>query len=77
MASPHNLPDYKARYFETKELDRIHGKPDLLTLIKVFCQLKQNAQRVPSRLGGGQHGHLFLLLTATQYAAVPGTIPFI
>ena len=29
MTDPHNLPDYKERYFETKALDHIHGKSTL------------------------------------------------
>ena len=53
MTNPHNLPDYKERYFETKSLTHIHGKPTLQLIIKIFRQLKRNAQRIPTRLGGG------------------------
>ena len=77
MSTPHNLPDYRERYFETKALDRIHGKPSLPQIIKCFRQLKRNAQRVPTRLGGGKHGYLALLLPDAKYNALPGTIPFI
>ena len=76
MISPHNLPDYKDRYFETKSLDRIHGKPTLPQIIKVFRQLKRNAQSVPTRLGGGRHGYLALLLDTAKYNAIVGTHPF-
>ena len=61
MTNAHSLPDYRERYFETKALDRIHGKPTLQQLITIFRQLKQNAQRIPTRLGGGNHGYLALL----------------
>ena len=76
MTNTHSLPDYKERYFETKALDRIHGKPSLPQLITIFRQLKRNAQRVPTRLGGGKHGYLALLLSDVKYDAITGTSPF-
>ena len=53
MASPHSLPNYKERYFEYEELGKVHGEPNLQSIINVFRQLKRNAQRIPSRLAGG------------------------
>ena len=73
----HNLPDYKERYFETKSLDHIHRKPTLRQIIKIFRQLKRNALSVPTRLGGGQHGYLALLLKDAPYLLLTGTAPFI
>ena len=52
MTNAHSLPDYKERYFEYKELLRVHGKPTLDKIIKVWRQLKRNAQRIPTTLGG-------------------------
>ena len=75
MTNPHSLPDYK-NYFETKSLDKIHGKPNLHQLIKIFRQLKRNAQRIPTRLGGGRHGYLALLLSTEKYNAITGTAAF-
>ena len=77
MSNPHNLPDYKEHYFETKALDHIHGKPTLQQIIKVFRQLKRNATSVPTRLGGGNHGYLALVLTPTKYNAITTTQAFI
>ena len=53
MTSAHSLPDYKERYFEYTELKRVYGKPTLDKIIKVWHQLKRNAQRIPTTLGGG------------------------
>ena len=36
MTNPHNLSDYKERYFKTKALDHIHGKPTLQQIIKIW-----------------------------------------
>ena len=45
-----------------------------------ICQLKkeifQNAMAIPSTCGGGNHGHLGLIMTAADYANVPGTAAF-
>ena len=76
MTNAHSLPDYKERYFEYKELLRVHGKPTLDKIIKVWRQLKRNAQRIPTTLGGGNHGYLALLITATEYLNIPGTTAF-
>ena len=38
--------------------------------------MKRNEQRVPTRLGGGKHGYLALLLSDVKYDAITGTIPF-
>ena len=76
MSSPHSLPVYKAKYFETKSLDRIHGKPTLPQIIKIFRQLKRNAQRIPTRLGGGKHGYLALLYETAKYLSFTGTANF-
>jgi len=35
-----------------------------------------NAQAVPTNLGGGQYGHLALLMTPAKYQVLPNTAPF-
>ena len=47
------ITDYNVRYFEYKTLEKFHGQPTIETLIKIFRQLKINAQCVPTTLGGG------------------------
>ena len=72
-----NLPDYKARYFEYKELTKVHGTPNLDSIVQVYTQLKRNAHCVPTTLGGGQLGYLALVISNTAYAAISGAAAFI
>ena len=69
-------PDYRNTLFLNPELERIHGKPDFVTLYKLVLDLRANAQSVPTNLGGGSHGHLGLLMTPEQYAQ-ESDIPYI
>ena len=61
--------DYKT-FFEYPTISRIHGQPTYETLQRMYNELKSNASSIPSTLGGGTHGHLGLLLDATQYAMI-------
>ena len=56
MSSAYDLPDYCAHYFEYKDLDTIHGEPDVDSILKLLRQVKRNTQRVYTTLGGGQLG---------------------
>ena len=58
MSSAYNLPDYRARYFEYKELNEVHGEPDIDSIVMLLRQVKRNAQRVTTTLWGGQLGYL-------------------
>ena len=57
-----HISNYRERYFEDKTLTKVTGLPTIDTILEVFRQLKQNAQSVPTTLGGGQFGYLFLVL---------------
>ena len=48
----YNIPDYNAKYFEFKELDKVYGQPDIDAIVKLYRQVKINAQSVPTTLGG-------------------------
>ena len=61
------LVDYTT-YFEFPTLDKIHGEPTFATLLRMKKQLKANAISITSDLGGGQFGHLGLVLTPPDYA---------
>ncbi len=67
--------DYRSIYFAFPNLTPIHGEPDADILIKLKNQLKANASSVPSNLGGGNQGHLGLVLSPATYAMVSNT-PF-
>ena len=53
--------------FDTTVLNKIKGEltTDLLILLKRY--LKANALSVYSNLGGGTHGHLFLVISTTRF----------
>ena len=67
--------DYPSIYFAFPNISPINGEPDADILIKFKNQLKANASSVPSNLGGGNHGHLGLVLSPQTYAMV-SNIPF-
>ena len=68
--------DYKTTHFEYPELTRIHGEPTTKALITLQRQVRANAMSVNTTLGGGSHGHLGLVCSATVYAAIPGTAAY-
>ena len=70
------MPDFRTRYFEYPTLQKIHGRPNIDSIITLHRQVKRNAQRVPSTLGGGQYGYLGLVLPAETYNTIPHTTPF-
>jgi hypothetical protein len=71
------IPSVKDTYFQHKVLTRTHDKPTYEWLQTVLTELKANASSVPSTLGGGNNGHLGLLLSPARYTALPNTLPFV
>ena len=69
------LVDYTT-YFEFPTLDTIHGEPTFTTLLRMKKQLKANAIAVTSDLGGGQFGHLGLVLTPQDFARL-SPVPYV
>ena len=63
-------------FFEFPELDRISGKPNADSLIKLKKQLKSNASSISSNLGDGLHGHLGLVINPAEYTLV-SPVPFL
>ncbi len=73
----YSINSYRTTHFQYQALDRIHGEPTLDSILQLFRQLKINAQTsVPTQLGSGQLCNLALTSTATEYNAIPVTIPF-
>ena len=66
MPSTSGSTNYR-EYFDIPVLKKIQGEPtaDLLILLK--RELKANASSVYSNLSGGTHGHLFLVISPTQF----------
>jgi hypothetical protein len=53
--------------FPKSTIPPIHGEPDRITLIAMHKLLCANAASITTNLGGGNHGHLSLLMTAAEY----------
>ena len=53
--------------FDIPVLTKIQGEPTADSLILLKRELKANASSVYSNLGGGTHGHLFLVISPTQF----------
>ena len=69
--------DYKNNRFEYPDLTRIIGEPTTSSLITLHNEVKSNAISVNTTLGGGQNGHLGLVVTPATYATlVPGDTPY-
>ena len=72
-----SLPSVNDTYFQHKVLTRVHGQPTYETLQTLATEIKANASSVPSTLGGGQYGHLGLILSADRYATLAHTVPWV
>ena len=77
MAATLIEPDYKNQYFQHPELTRIQGEPTTSSLITLQNEVKTNAMTVHATLGGGNHGHLGLVLSPAEYAQIPNTAPYV
>ena len=71
MSSTYTIKDYRSTHFKYKNIDHIHGQPDIDSLLCIFRQLKRNAHRVPTTLGGGQLGYLALVVFTVAYDNIP------
>ena len=63
-------PDYRKTLSETATLPVHSGEPDYTTIREWHNIMKANAMKVHTRLFGGQHGYLALLLSAARYALI-------
>ena len=78
MTNPYADIDYKNNFFQYPDLTRIIGEPTTASLITLHTEVKSNAQAVNSPLGGGENGHLGLVVTPEVYATlVPGDTPYV
>ena len=65
--------DYKNNIFEYPQLTRLRGEPTTSFLMTLENEIEANAQSVMTTLGGGNNGHLGLVLDPTRYGRIPGT----
>jgi hypothetical protein len=71
-----SIPSVNDTCFQHKVLTKIHGLPSYESLQHVSTELKANASSVPSTLGGGQNGHLGLLLSDARCITVQHAVPW-
>ena len=77
MSDVYNIKDYRTTHFEYNVLDKIHGQPTIDTVSRILRQVKRNAQKVQTALGGGQLGYLALCISAEVYNNLPNSALFI
>ena len=75
MTSFYSIKNYKTQ-FQYPTLDKIHGQPNLDSILHLVRQLKINAQSVSTALGGGQLGYLALVISSTSYMTIPNARTF-
>jgi hypothetical protein len=68
-----SMVNYREFFFEHPDLTKIIGIPTYDTLHKLNQEIKSNATSVHSNLGGGQHGHLGLVISPIAYAFLSDT----
>ena len=64
--------DYVHTYFPYKTPTLVRGEPTYNDLKRIKTELRANASSVESNAGGGDHGHLYLVLTNAEYVQIPG-----
>lgn len=69
--------DYKNNVFELPVLTRIIGEPTTATLLDLRNEIRCNAQSVTTTLGGGQYGHLGLVMSNNLYTSLPNAEEYI
>ena len=63
-------PDYRNTLFETAILPVHDGEPDYTIIREWHNIMKSNAMKVHTRLFGGKHGYLALIVSAVAYALI-------
>ena len=69
---PLSVDDIIAK-FRIKKLTKIEGEPTYETISKVSHELYTNAATLSSPLGGGQHGHIGMVMKPALYATLSAT----
>ena len=59
--------------FPIKTIPTIDGEPDYNTINKIMQLLYGNAASLPTTLGGGQHGHIGIIMTPQLYTTLAAT----
>ena len=76
MTTAYNLPDYRAQFFEYKDLDKVQGQLTIDIITKMIKQLELNKQRATTTLGDGQLCFLALVISPAAYNTIPNSSGF-
>ena len=69
--------NYRDNYFQHTDLTPIRCEPTNETLKTLVIEIKANAQTVHYTLGGGDNGHIGLVLTTARYNQIAPGQPYI
>ena len=72
-----NSTDYKNTCFQHLSLTSIRGEPNQESLSSIYKEIKANENSVPTTLGGGNHGHLGLVISSLAYARITPGAPYL
>lgn len=70
MSSQTATVDKITKSLTFKTIPKITGAPTYVSIAAIHAKLKINAASIPTTLGGGQHGHLGLVLSPATYLTV-------
>ena len=59
--------------FPMKTMPKIDGEPNYINSNTMMQLLYENATSLPSPLGGGQHGHIGIIMTPQWYTTLANT----
>ena len=72
LLKPLSIKDITSQFIHVDDFEKIDGRPNWLAINKIKIMLVANASTVESSLGGGNHGHYFLLENPADYLAITG-----
>eukprot|EP00957_Ditylum_brightwellii_P083608 6355480-Ditylum_brightwellii.AAC.1 len=67
-------PDKIKAKFPHPTLQQVEGEPDYAAINTIMQQLYKNTAMIPSSLGGGEHGHIGLVMESTLYFSLSATV---
>ena len=62
--------------FPHPTLTPIHGKPNRVSIDRLIQEIYANAIAIESTRGGGDYGHLALVMTPAAYLTLPNAVAF-
>jgi hypothetical protein len=75
MSSTTTLPTFKLPHDPLTPLDP-NEAPTPAAIHNLLAEVYSNAMAIQTKLGGGQHGHLGLVMPAAHYILLPGAVPY-